>query len=115
MNAWAEIEHASTNAILDWAESQPSAKAMANCGQDAEWHAEGDVWTQTQDGRVAECIFVLAVTSRSMQPTQFFKLGSDGSNSSPILVHASKWCISSRLFRSSTSRMSAALQQCQTW
>lgn len=47
MTNWNEVERASTNQILAWAETQPWAKAMAECQQDAEWHAEGDVWTHT--------------------------------------------------------------------
>jgi putative nucleotidyltransferase with HDIG domain len=34
--------------ILGWAESQPWARAMASCQQDASWHAEGDVWTHSR-------------------------------------------------------------------
>ena len=30
--------------ILAWAESQPWCQAMADCDQDAQWHAEGDVY-----------------------------------------------------------------------
>src|SRR5213596_549584 len=38
-----------TNAqILAWAELQPWARDMAACQQDAQWHAEGDVWTHTR-------------------------------------------------------------------
>ena len=48
MNTWAEVEQASCGAILDWAEGRPWARAMAACGQDAAWHAEGDVWTHTR-------------------------------------------------------------------
>lgn len=38
---------ASDEAILDWAGQQPWAEPMRRCGQDAQWHAEGDVWTHT--------------------------------------------------------------------
>lgn len=48
MNSWDEMRQASTDQILAWAENQPWAKAMADCRQDAEWHAEGDVWTHTR-------------------------------------------------------------------
>lgn len=48
MRNWDEVKRASTDEILAWAESQPWAKAMAVCQQDAEWHAEGDVWTHTR-------------------------------------------------------------------
>jgi hypothetical protein len=34
--------------VLAWAEPLPWARAMAECGQDAQWHAEGDVWTHTK-------------------------------------------------------------------
>tara|TARA_B100000676_G_scaffold194569_1_gene191226 strand:- start:62 stop:214 length:153 start_codon:yes stop_codon:yes gene_type:complete len=33
---------------VEWAAEQIWAKAMARCGQDAAWHAEGDVWTHTR-------------------------------------------------------------------
>ena len=48
MTCWDEIERASVAEILDWAEGQPWARAMAACGQDPLWHAEGDVWTHTR-------------------------------------------------------------------
>lgn len=48
MKSWDEVRHASTETILAWSSSQPWAKAMADCRQDAEWHAEGDVWTHTR-------------------------------------------------------------------
>jgi predicted kinase len=48
MKNWNEVECASTDQILAWAQAQPWAKAMADCSQDAEWHAEGDVWTHTR-------------------------------------------------------------------
>jgi hypothetical protein len=48
MNNWDDVKRASTEQILAWAESQQWAKAMADCQQDAEWHAEGDVWTHTR-------------------------------------------------------------------
>jgi predicted kinase len=48
MKNWDEIKRASTPQILAWAETQSWAKAMAACPQDAEWHAEGDVWTHTR-------------------------------------------------------------------
>lgn len=47
MNAWAEHLRASNDQILAWAAQQPWATNMATCLQDAEWHAEGDVWTHT--------------------------------------------------------------------
>jgi predicted kinase len=45
---WEEVRGASNDQVLAWAEAQPWAKAMADCQQDAEWHAEGDVWTHTR-------------------------------------------------------------------
>jgi predicted kinase len=48
MKNWNEVKCASTDQILAWAGAQPWAKAMADCQQDAEWHAEGDVWTHTR-------------------------------------------------------------------
>jgi putative nucleotidyltransferase with HDIG domain len=48
MKNWDEVRRASTSQILAWAEAQPWAKAMAACPQDADWHAEGDVWTHTR-------------------------------------------------------------------
>lgn len=48
MKNWDEVKRASTDQIFAWAEIQPWARAMADCRQDAEWHAEGDVWTHTR-------------------------------------------------------------------
>jgi putative nucleotidyltransferase with HDIG domain len=48
MNTWSDVQNSSPAAILAWAEEQPWAGAMAACGQDAHWHAEGDVWTHTR-------------------------------------------------------------------
>ena len=48
MKNWDEGRCATTDQILIWAETQSWAKAMANCGQDADWHSEGDVWTDTR-------------------------------------------------------------------
>ncbi len=48
MKNWNETKSASTDEILAWAETQAWAKAMAECPQDADWHAEGDVWTHTR-------------------------------------------------------------------
>jgi predicted kinase len=45
---WHEIKTKSLADILTWAQSQPWAQAMSACGQDAEWHSEGDVWTHTK-------------------------------------------------------------------
>ncbi len=47
MTTWEDARHASTEQVLAWAAKQSWAKAMAECRQDAEWHAEGDVWTHT--------------------------------------------------------------------
>jgi predicted kinase len=48
MKNWNNFERASPREILAWAEHQTWAHAMADCAQDSEWHAEGDVWTHTQ-------------------------------------------------------------------
>ncbi|MEW4452168.1 AAA family ATPase [Bremerella sp. JC817] len=45
---WQELQHASLDRLIGWAETQPWCRAMAECAQDAQWHAEGDVWTHTQ-------------------------------------------------------------------
>lgn len=45
---WEQLESASLEEITAWAETQPWCEAMADCPQDAEWHAEGDVWTHTK-------------------------------------------------------------------
>jgi putative nucleotidyltransferase with HDIG domain len=47
MKDWNEVNRATLDQILAWAETQPWAKAMADCPQDPVWHAEGDVWTHT--------------------------------------------------------------------
>ena len=48
MKTWTELAAATLPEILAWAETQPWARAMAACQQDAGWHAEGDVWTHTR-------------------------------------------------------------------
>ena len=48
MKTWQEFKNVSLQEILDWAATKPWACAMAQCQQDAAWHAEGDVWTHTQ-------------------------------------------------------------------
>ena len=48
MTTWADISAASNSEIMAWAETQPWARDMAACLQDALWHAEGDVWTHTK-------------------------------------------------------------------
>src|SRR5262245_60446433 len=48
MTSWEELSTADLGEVLAWAESQPWVRAMAECRQDAEWHAEGDVWTHTK-------------------------------------------------------------------
>lgn len=62
MKDWDNIQRASTQQLLAWAEAQPWAKAMADCPQDAEWHAEGDVWTHT-------CMVVAEVEQLPEWPT----------------------------------------------
>jgi len=48
VKTWADITRATHAQILEWAEAQSWARAMAACNQDAQWHAEGDVWTHTK-------------------------------------------------------------------
>ena len=45
---WADLSTADLDDVLAWAEARPWARAMAECAQDAGWHAEGDVWTHTR-------------------------------------------------------------------
>ncbi|WP_339726863.1 AAA family ATPase [uncultured Gimesia sp.] len=45
---WDTLSQSSLEEILNWAGNQPWCQAMAQCAQDADWHAEGDVWTHTQ-------------------------------------------------------------------
>lgn len=45
---WTELSTAPPKKIIEWAEEQPWSQAMKECMQDAEWHAEGDVWTHTK-------------------------------------------------------------------
>jgi putative nucleotidyltransferase with HDIG domain len=48
VKTWTDIKLATNSQILGWAETQPWAREMAACQQDAQWHAEGDVWTHTK-------------------------------------------------------------------
>ncbi|EEF62194.1 AAA family ATPase [Pedosphaera parvula] len=48
MKTWRDIINATNAQIITWAEKQSWAAAMAACGQDSKWHAEGDVWTHTK-------------------------------------------------------------------
>ncbi len=45
---WDELSRAPLDEVLAWADDQPWCRAMAECRQDAGWHAEGDVWTHTK-------------------------------------------------------------------
>lgn len=45
---WTDLEDATSSTLIDWADEQAWAKAMSDCKQDAEWHAEGDVWTHSK-------------------------------------------------------------------
>jgi predicted kinase len=45
---WKQLAQASIDDVLNWAENQPWCRRMAECQQDARWHAEGDVWTHTK-------------------------------------------------------------------
>lgn len=53
---WRQLKQEPLEAIVAWAETQPWCEAMAACVQDAQWHAEGDVWTHTKQvlGELAE-------------------------------------------------------------
>jgi putative nucleotidyltransferase with HDIG domain len=48
MKTWEEIRQRPNEEILAWAEGQPWTREMTACQQDAQWHAEGDVWTHTR-------------------------------------------------------------------
>ena len=48
VKTWAEITRATNGQILEWAAAQSWTRDMAACAQDAQWHAEGDVWTHTK-------------------------------------------------------------------
>ena len=48
MKTWDEVMLASTADLLGWAETRPWVAEMTACRQDAQWHAEGDVWTHTR-------------------------------------------------------------------
>ena len=45
---WDSLSQATLDDILTWSNDQPWCRAMADCQQDTEWHAEGDVWTHTK-------------------------------------------------------------------
>jgi predicted kinase len=45
---WDQLSTADIDTVLTWASDQPWCRAMADCQQDADWHAEGDVWTHTK-------------------------------------------------------------------
>ena len=45
---WHDLADAPPEEIIAWAADEPWCRAMAACGQDAGWHAEGDVWTHTR-------------------------------------------------------------------
>lgn len=45
---WEELKNATIEETIAWAEPQSWCRAMADCAQDEQWHAEGDVWTHTQ-------------------------------------------------------------------
>ena len=47
MKNWGDVLKADDAAIFDWAAKQPWSEPMRHCMQDAQWHAEGDVWTHT--------------------------------------------------------------------
>lgn len=45
---WTDLNNATSSQLIDWAEEQSWAIAMRGCTQDADWHAEGDVWTHSK-------------------------------------------------------------------
>jgi predicted kinase len=45
---WQQLSKLSLSERVAWAADEPWARAMAGCQQDADWHAEGDVWTHTK-------------------------------------------------------------------
>jgi len=45
---WSDLENTNSSKLVEWAEEQPWARAMRACTQDADWHAEGDVWTHSK-------------------------------------------------------------------
>lgn len=45
---WEQLKSEPLDAIVAWAGAQQWCDVMSECAQDAEWHAEGDVWTHTQ-------------------------------------------------------------------
>jgi putative nucleotidyltransferase with HDIG domain len=47
MRNWADILKSSNAGIIAWAAGEPWSEPMRRCLQDAQWHAEGDVWTHT--------------------------------------------------------------------
>ncbi|MGL6096985.1 MAG: AAA family ATPase [Fimbriiglobus sp.] len=48
MTTWDDVTAATVPQLVRWAAGRPWAAAMAACGQDSGWHAEGDVWTHTK-------------------------------------------------------------------
>lgn len=48
MKTWTDITRVTNTQVLEWAEAQSWTRDMAACNQDAQWHAEGDVWTHTR-------------------------------------------------------------------
>ena len=48
MSNWSDITRATNAQILVWAEARSWAREMAACQQDAQWHAEDDVWTHSR-------------------------------------------------------------------
>lgn len=47
MRNWSVILKSSNAEIIAWAATQRWSEPMRRCLQDAQWHAEGDVWTHT--------------------------------------------------------------------
>lgn len=72
MKTWAQLLAASNAELFAWAGEQPWADPMRRCGQDAGWHAEGDVWTHT--GMVFEQVATLAEYSTLAREEQIVLL-----------------------------------------
>ena len=45
---WTELNALPQEKLIDWLSREPWCRDMANCQQDAQYHAEGDVWTHTK-------------------------------------------------------------------
>jgi predicted kinase len=48
MADWKLLANFNTKQLMAWASEQDWAQAMRDCQQDQQWHAEGNVWTHTE-------------------------------------------------------------------